>query len=44
MVTLHGVERDPQVNVVWTLTVIDTVQGSAGMLNGWSLALTSRWD
>lgn len=39
-----GIERDSSVNGVWTLTVIDTVAGSIGTLNGWSLELTSRMD
>lgn len=39
-----SVERDSEVNGVWTLTVIDTVSGNIGTLNGWSLELTSRMD
>lgn len=38
------VERDSSANGVWMLTVIDTVSGSVGTLNGWSLELTSRMD
>jgi hypothetical protein len=38
------VERDSNVNGVWTLTVIDTAENNLGTLNGWSLELTSRMD
>lgn len=38
------VERDSAVNGMWMLTLVDTVSGSAGTLNGWSLELTSRMD
>ncbi len=38
------VERDSSVNGTWTLTVVDTQTGQAGVLRGWSLELTSRWD
>lgn len=38
------VERDSQVNGVWTLTVIDTAELNIGTLNGWTLELTSRMD
>lgn len=39
-----SVERDSEVNGVWALTVIDTVSGNQGTLNGWSLELSSRMD
>ncbi|MBL8950287.1 MAG: proprotein convertase P-domain-containing protein [Myxococcaceae bacterium] len=39
-----GVERDSGVNGEWFLTIVDTVSGQTGTLNGWSLELTSRWD
>jgi len=39
-----GVERDSQVNGEWFITIVDTVSGQAGTLNGWSLELTSRYD
>jgi hypothetical protein len=44
VVERHGLERDSNVNGTWTLRVIDTVKGEAGILKGWSLELTSRWD
>ena len=39
-----GIERDADVNGVWTLIVTDSTGGSAGTLRGWSLELTSRFD
>lgn len=44
VVVTWGIERDAQVNGVWTLYVIDTKTGETGTLNGWTLDLTSRWD
>lgn len=39
-----GTEHDSDVNGTWTLLVVDTRTGNAGVLRGWSLELTSRWD
>lgn len=40
----YGIERDNMINGTWRLEVTDTVTGEAGVLNGWSMWLTSRWD
>ena len=37
-------ERDSEVNGAWLLAVQDTVSGTAGVVRGWSLAITSRYD
>jgi len=39
-----NLERDSSVNGTWTLAVRDTQAGDAGVLRGWSLELTSRYD
>jgi len=39
-----SLERDSSVNGTWTLRVRDTQVGGAGVLRGWSLELTSRYD
>jgi subtilisin-like proprotein convertase family protein len=38
------VERDSQVNGVWTLTVIDGAEFNLGTLKSWALELTTRMD
>ena len=37
-------ETDSEVNGTWLLAVEDTASGSAGVVRGWSLAITSRYD
>jgi DNA uptake protein ComE-like DNA-binding protein len=40
----YNLERDSAVNGTWTLAVRDIEAGDAGVLRGWSLELTSRYD
>jgi Proprotein convertase P-domain len=39
-----GFSGDESVNGNWTLTLTDGTTGNAGLLLGWSVEITSRWD
>jgi subtilisin-like proprotein convertase family protein len=43
-VTVDGISGDDQVNGTWSLTVADPTASGAGVLQGWSLYVTSNWD
>jgi hypothetical protein len=44
MVALGQISRDDNINGRWTLTVTNLATGTSGVLQGWQLHLTSRWD
>jgi hypothetical protein len=41
---VQGFPGDESVNGRWTLKLVDKKTGSSGMLERWTLSLTSRWD
>ncbi len=40
----RNITSDDQINGSWSLEIIDPVSGDTGVLNGWTLYLTSTWD
>lgn len=44
MNALGEISRDRYINGRWTLTVTNLATGTSGILRGWQLHLTSRWD
>lgn len=40
----NGISRDDSVNGRWTLRIDNAAGTQAGLLKGWTLKLTSRWD
>ncbi|MEZ4398990.1 MAG: hypothetical protein R3B06_03180 [Kofleriaceae bacterium] len=44
LVALGNISRDDTINGTWTLTATTLSAGAPGVLVGWQLHVTSRWD